>query len=118
MFTIHTSRATGTGGCRPGPDSIPLDGPMSLAALLNLGGGEVILILALILILLGAKRLPEIGQGFWQGIKEVRRATQEVTEELTGMEPDDARPSHPVLMAVTLILGAASIILVVYEFSK
>jgi len=91
---------------------------MSLAALLNLGGGEVILILALILILLGAKRLPEIGEGFWQGMKEFRKATREVTEEMTGQEADDACPSHPVLMALTLILGVACVILVVYEFSK
>ena len=91
---------------------------MSLAALFNLGGGEVILILALVLILLAAKRLPEIAEGFRQGMKEFRKATREVTEELTGLEVDDVRPSHPVLMAVTLILGATSLILVVYEFSQ
>lgn len=91
---------------------------MSMAALFNLGGGEVILILALMLILLGARRLPEIAEGLWQGIKEFRKATREVTEELTGLEVDDVRQNHPVLMAVTFILGVTSLILVVYEFSK
>lgn len=69
--------------------------PMSLAGLLDLGGGEVILILALILILLGAKPLPEFGEGLLQGLLR-----------------------HPVLMALTFILGAACLILVAYEFSK
>jgi len=55
---------------------------MSLAALLNLGGGEIILILALILILLGAKSLPEITEGFRVGMKEFRKAAREVTKEL------------------------------------
>lgn len=91
---------------------------MSLAALLNLGGGEVILTLALILILLGAKRLPEIAEGFRHGINEFRKATREVTEELTGLEAEDVRPNHPVQMAVTFIFGAATLILVIYEFSK
>ena len=91
---------------------------MSLAALLNLGGGEFVLILALILILLGAKKLPEISKGFWRGINEFRKATREVTEEITGLEPDDVRPSHPVLMAVTFILGVTCLILLAYEFSK
>jgi sec-independent protein translocase protein TatA len=118
MFTIHAALSTGAGVCRAVPDLIPFDGLMRLAALLNLGGGEVILILALILILVGAKRLPEIGQGFWQGIKEFRKATREVREEMTGQKADDTGPSHPVLMAVTLVLGAACVILVVYECSK
>ena len=91
---------------------------MSLAALLKLGGGEVILILALILILVGAKRLPELGDGFWQGIKEFGKAMRKVIDELAGHKADAALPNHPVLMALNFILGAACLILVFYEFSK
>ncbi len=50
--------------------------------LLNLGGGEIILILALVLILFGAKKLPELARGMGQGIKEFKKATREVTEEI------------------------------------
>jgi sec-independent protein translocase protein TatA len=38
-----------------------------------LGGGEVVLILALIFILLGAKRLPEIAKGLGEGIRHLRK---------------------------------------------
>jgi len=52
-------------------------------ALFNLGGGEIILILALILILFGARKLPELAKGLGQGIKEFKKATREVTDEIS-----------------------------------
>ncbi len=48
----------------------------------NLGGGEIILILALVLILFGAKKLPELAKGLGTGIKEFKKATREVTDEI------------------------------------
>jgi sec-independent protein translocase protein TatA len=54
----------------------------NLFALFNLGGGEIILILALILILFGARKLPELAKGLGQGIKEFKKATREVTDEI------------------------------------
>jgi len=50
--------------------------------LFNLGGGEIILILALVLILFGAKKLPELAKGLGQGIKEFKKATRDVSNEL------------------------------------
>ncbi len=62
--------------------------------LLNLGGGEIILILALVLILFGAKKLPELAKGLGSGIKEFKKATREVTDEIqTAM--DDQNYSQP-----------------------
>jgi sec-independent protein translocase protein TatA len=49
----------------------------------NLGGGEIILILALVLILFGAKKLPELAKGLGTGIKEFKKATREVTDEVS-----------------------------------
>ena len=46
-----------------------------MLAMFNLGGGEIILILAMVLILFGAKRLPELAKGLGQGIKEFKKAT-------------------------------------------
>ena len=51
--------------------------------LFNLGGGEIILILALVLILFGAKKLPELAKGLGTGIKEFKKATREVTDEVS-----------------------------------
>ena len=51
-------------------------------ALFNLGGGEIILILALVLILFGAKKLPELAKGLGTGIKEFKKATRDVTDEM------------------------------------
>lgn len=46
-----------------------------ILAIFNLGGGEIILILAIVLILFGAKKLPELARGLGQGIKEFKKAT-------------------------------------------
>lgn len=47
-----------------------------------LGGWEIVLILAVVLILFGAKKLPELARGLGQGIKEFKKASNEVTSEL------------------------------------
>ena len=51
-------------------------------AIFNLGGGEIVVILALILILFGAKKIPDLAKGLGQGIKEFKKATREVTDEI------------------------------------
>jgi sec-independent protein translocase protein TatA len=62
--------------------------------LFNLGGGEIILILALVLILFGAKKLPELAKGLGTGIKEFKKATRDVTEEVS--HAMDETPATPV----------------------
>ena len=64
-------------------------------ALFNLGGGEIILILALILILFGARKLPELAKGLGQGIKEFKKATREVTDEVAHAMDDVPPPPGP-----------------------
>ena len=54
----------------------------TMFGLFNLGGGEIILILAIVLILFGAKRLPELAKGLGQGIKEFKRATHHASEDM------------------------------------
>ena len=51
-----------------------------MLALFNLGSGEIILILAIVLILFGAKKLPELARGLGQGIKEFKKATDNASE--------------------------------------
>lgn len=58
------------------------------------GGWEIVLILAVVLILFGAKKLPELAKGLGQGIKEFKKATNEVTHEINN-SMDDNRYSQP-----------------------
>jgi len=60
--------------------------------LFNLGGGEIILILALVLILFGAKKLPELAKGLGTGIKEFKKATREVTDEVANAMDETTPP--------------------------
>ena len=59
-----------------------------------LGGWEIVLILAVVLILFGAKKLPELAKGLGQGIKEFKKASREVTDELQNVmdEPNYTPP--------------------------
>jgi sec-independent protein translocase protein TatA len=63
--------------------------------LFNLGGSEIILILALVLILFGARKLPELAKGLGQGIKEFKKATREVTDEIQHSTSDNSYTPPP-----------------------
>ncbi len=54
----------------------------------GIGMPELVLILALALIVLGPKRLPEIARALGKGLAEFRRATDELKEELRQVEQD------------------------------
>jgi sec-independent protein translocase protein TatA len=54
-----------------------------------LGGWEIVLILAVVLILFGAKKLPELAKGLGTGIKEFKKATREVTDEIQSSVNDN-----------------------------
>ncbi|HVU07628.1 MAG TPA: twin-arginine translocase TatA/TatE family subunit [Verrucomicrobiae bacterium] len=57
-----------------------------------LGGWEIILILAVVLILFGAKKLPELAKGLGTGIKEFKKATREVTDEIQNAGDEKSAP--------------------------
>ncbi|MFZ5471685.1 MAG: Sec-independent protein translocase subunit TatA/TatB [Myxococcota bacterium] len=46
--------------------------------MLNIGAGEIVLILAVALLILGPKRLPELARGIGKFLREFRRQTDEV----------------------------------------
>jgi sec-independent protein translocase protein TatA len=48
----------------------------------GLGTTELVIILIIVLVVFGAKRLPEIGSGLGRGIKNFKKATKEVEEEV------------------------------------
>ena len=48
----------------------------------NIGVPGLILILTLALIIFGPKKLPEIGRAFGQTLKEFKKSTRELTEDI------------------------------------
>jgi sec-independent protein translocase protein TatA len=58
-----------------------------------LGGWEIVLILAVVLLLFGSKKLPELAKGLGSGIKEFKKATREVTDEIQN-SAEEAPPAR------------------------
>jgi sec-independent protein translocase protein TatA len=50
---------------------------MQLATLLNLGGPDVLIILAIVLFLFGGKKLPELARGLGEAMREFTKAKDE-----------------------------------------
>jgi sec-independent protein translocase protein TatA len=48
---------------------------------MNLGFTEVIIIVAIVIVIFGANRLPELGRGLGKGIKNFKDATKEMSEK-------------------------------------
>jgi sec-independent protein translocase protein TatA len=53
-----------------------------MLAIFSLGGTEIVLILGITLLLFGGKKLPELAKGLGQGIREFKKATKAVTDEV------------------------------------
>ncbi|HOJ02982.1 MAG TPA: twin-arginine translocase TatA/TatE family subunit [Bacteroidota bacterium] len=49
----------------------------------NIGGWEILIIILLILIFFGAKKIPELAQGLGKGIKEFRKAAKDIQEDIS-----------------------------------
>ena len=58
----------------------------------GLGFGEILLILALALIFIGPKKLPELARGLGRGLREFQRAKDEVFHQVGQMDAEDAAP--------------------------
>jgi sec-independent protein translocase protein TatA len=57
-----------------------------------LGGWEWIIVILAVLLLFGAKKIPELARGLGTGIKEFKKATREVTEEIQNATDDKHQP--------------------------
>jgi len=56
----------------------------------NLGFGEIMVIMLVVLLVFGAKRLPEVGASIGKGIREFKRSITETNDAIT--EKDDVPP--------------------------
>ncbi|MCK8492503.1 MULTISPECIES: Sec-independent protein translocase subunit TatA/TatB [Spirosoma] len=54
----------------------------SIFAIMGLGGQEMVFIFLALLLLFGAKKIPELARGLGKGIKEFKDATKDVRENI------------------------------------
>ena len=65
----------------------------------GIGGPELLIILVIILLLFGAKKLPELARGLGKSMKEFKKAAQEVqddfNEAMESAETEKKQPQQP-----------------------
>ncbi|MBC7390189.1 MAG: twin-arginine translocase TatA/TatE family subunit [Opitutaceae bacterium] len=52
---------------------------------MGMGAGEITLVMFAMLLLFGAKKIPELAKGLGKGIKEFKDASSEVTKEMNAV---------------------------------
>jgi len=60
----------------------------------GMGPWELFLIFVVILLLFGAKRLPEMAKGMGKGISEFKRALKDTTDEIKGSVDDASKAAN------------------------
>ena len=65
---------------------------MNIASLFNLAGPDLFVILIIVLLLFGAKKLPELAKGMGQAVREFTKAKDEFEREVT-RPPESPAPS-------------------------
>src|SRR3954463_7134530 len=66
---------------------------MNIASLFNLAGPDLIIILLIVLLLFGAKKLPELAKGMGQAVREFTKAKDEFEREVTRPADTTAAPA-------------------------
>jgi sec-independent protein translocase protein TatA len=70
--------------------------PLLIAGVLGLGGPELIVIFAVLLLLFGGSKLPELAKGLGKSIKEFKNASREDAEPApTPIAPNAPTPANP-----------------------
>jgi len=59
----------------------------------GVGGSEILLVVVLILVLFGAKRLPEFARGLGKAVAELRRALDQIRREIESPRKPPDGPS-------------------------
>jgi sec-independent protein translocase protein TatA len=61
----------------------------------GLGWGEIVVIMLVILLLFGAKKLPELAKGLGKGIREFKKASSEISDELHRASYEEEEEPRP-----------------------
>ena len=54
----------------------------------NLGAGEIILIVLVVLLLFGAKKIPELARGIGKGMSEFKKGIKDVEKEIKSTDTE------------------------------
>jgi sec-independent protein translocase protein TatA len=54
----------------------------------NLGAGEIILIVLVVLLLFGAKKIPELARGIGKGMSEFKKGLKDVENEIKSADTE------------------------------
>jgi sec-independent protein translocase protein TatA len=57
----------------------------------NVGSGELLIILLVILVLFGGKKIPEIAQGIGKGMREFKKAVSSVEDQIKEVKNIDKK---------------------------
>ena len=55
---------------------------------LNLGGGEIFVVLMVVLLFFGSKRIPEFARNLGRGMRQFRNATNDIQQDITDSVTD------------------------------
>ena len=65
----------------------------------NLGGWEFVILIGVLVLLFGAKRLPEVGASIGKGIREFKRSLSDTQDAIMGQDDPNrslaSRPADP-----------------------
>ncbi len=66
----------------------------SMAFVQNWGAPQILLILFIVLLLFGAKKLPELARGMGKALREFKSATKDIEDDIrTAFEEDEQKPA-------------------------
>jgi sec-independent protein translocase protein TatA len=66
---------------------------ITIASIMNLVGPDMMVILLIVLLLFGAKKLPELARGMGRAVKEFSAARDEIEKGLSQSGPNGVAPS-------------------------
>lgn len=59
-----------------------------MAIILFISGSEIFIILIVVLVLFGAKKIPELAKGLGKGMREFKKATDDIKKEINDNSGD------------------------------
>lgn len=66
----------------------------SIVAFINFGGQEMMVVFLIVLLLFGAKKLPQLARGVGKSMGEFKRARDEFEHEITRAEMEETHPEQ------------------------